>query len=99
MTSFIAASILLTFSMTAASVKAFAAPTFETAMVTATTEPALAEAKKKTVRKKVASKLKSKGGNTRFERGSEETVAERSARLKRECKGRVNAGACAGYTD
>ena len=29
---------------------------------------------------------------------SAESVAERSARLKRECKGGVNAGACAGYT-
>ena len=33
-----------------------------------------------------------------FLRGSEESVSERSNRLKRECKGRVNAGACAGYT-
>lgn len=31
--------------------------------------------------------------------GSGETKAERSARLKRECKGRPNAGACTGYTD
>jgi len=31
--------------------------------------------------------------------GSGETAAERSARLKRECKGRPNAGACTGYTD
>jgi len=30
--------------------------------------------------------------------GSQETVAQRSARLKRECKGAVNAGACEGYT-
>ena len=30
--------------------------------------------------------------------GSAETAAERSARLRRECRGRVNAGACAGYT-
>jgi len=30
--------------------------------------------------------------------GSGETAAERSARLKRECKGRPNAGACTGYT-
>ena len=33
-----------------------------------------------------------------FVPGSAETVAQRSARLKRECKGAVNAGACAGYT-
>lgn len=34
----------------------------------------------------------------KFLRGSEETPGERSTRLKRECKGGVNAGACAGYT-
>lgn len=31
--------------------------------------------------------------------GSGETAAARAARLKRECKGRPNAGACSGYTD
>ncbi len=36
--------------------------------------------------------------NDAFSRGSEETKSERSARLSRECKGQVNAGACAGYT-
>ena len=41
---------------------------------------------------------KSGGGQVKFLRGSEESTAERSSRLKRECKGRVNAGACAGYT-
>ena len=41
---------------------------------------------------------KSGGGQIKFLRGSEETRSERSSRLKRECKGRVNAGACAGYT-
>lgn len=35
----------------------------------------------------------------RFIPGSQETVNQRTARLKRECKGRVNAGACEGYTD
>lgn len=30
--------------------------------------------------------------------GSEETRAERDRRLFRECKGRPNSGACAGYT-
>ena len=29
---------------------------------------------------------------------SQEPVSVRNARLKRECKGRVNAGACAGFT-
>lgn len=31
--------------------------------------------------------------------GSGESPSARSARLKRECKGRPNAGACTGYTD
>jgi hypothetical protein len=30
--------------------------------------------------------------------GSEESAAARDKRLKRECRGRPNAGACAGYT-
>ena len=34
----------------------------------------------------------------KFLSGSEESPKERSTRLKRECKGQVNAGACAGYT-
>lgn len=37
-------------------------------------------------------------GQVRFLPGSEETTAERSRRLKRECRGQVNAGACAGHT-
>lgn len=37
-------------------------------------------------------------GKIRFLSGSEETAKDRSSRLKRECKGGVNAGACAGYT-
>lgn len=45
------------------------------------------------VRKKAAH-----GGQVKFLPGSAETTAERSQRLKRECKGRVNAGACSGYT-
>ncbi|WP_395055925.1 hypothetical protein [Polaromonas sp.] len=39
-----------------------------------------------------------KQGSTKFIPGSQETRKERSERLKRECKGRVNAGACEGYT-
>jgi hypothetical protein len=38
------------------------------------------------------------GKSAKFMPGSQETTRERSARLKRECKGRVNAGACEGYT-
>jgi hypothetical protein len=36
--------------------------------------------------------------HVKFLSGSEESAKERSSRLRRECKGRVNAGACAGYT-
>ena len=38
------------------------------------------------------------GAKAKFISGSQETKQERSARLKRECKGGVDAGACAGYT-
>jgi hypothetical protein len=34
----------------------------------------------------------------RIHRGSAESTAEREKRLLRECKGRPNAGACAGFT-
>jgi hypothetical protein len=53
--------------------------------------PASAEKPKK------ASAVK-KQGSTKFLPGSQETRKERSERLKRECKGKVDAGACAGYT-
>ena len=49
----------------------------------------------------VASAKKKKtgaSGQVRFLPGSAETAKERSGRLKRECRGQVNAGACAGYT-
>lgn len=55
--------------------------------------------------KPVSSKAKKKsaksgrGGQIKFLPGSGETAKERSTRLKRECKGRVNAGACEGYTN
>jgi hypothetical protein len=47
-----------------------------------------------------ASTAKKKAGSKapKFIKGSEEGTAERDRRLLRECKGRVNAGACAGYT-
>ncbi len=51
--------------------------------------------------KAAATKAKKKTGSAgqiRFLPGSEETTKERRTRLKGECKGRVNAGACAGYT-
>jgi hypothetical protein len=37
--------------------------------------------------------------SAKFIPGSQETARERATRLKRECKGRVNAGACEGYTE
>jgi hypothetical protein len=43
-------------------------------------------------------KKKTGGKAPKFIKGGEETTAERDRRLLRECKGRVNAGACAGYT-
>ena len=50
--------------------------------------------------KSTASKAKKKAsGQIKFLPGSAETTKERTSRLKRECKGRVNAGACAGYTN
>lgn len=53
-----------------------------------------------------AAKRKSYGGEARhrvhgkkiiFDRGSEETAQQRERRLMRECRGRPNAGLCAGY--
>lgn len=38
------------------------------------------------------------GARAKFVPGSQETKKERTARLTRECKGEVNAGACTGYT-
>ncbi|MCZ8255728.1 MAG: hypothetical protein O9327_08705 [Polaromonas sp.] len=57
-------------------------------------------AKSKSTAKKAAAKrgAASPGGKVQFIRGSEESPAQRSARLKRECKGGVDAGACLGYT-
>lgn len=52
----------------------------------------------KTTKKVVKKKKSQASGKAKFLRGSEETTAERSARLKRECLGGVNAGVCAGYT-
>jgi hypothetical protein len=56
------------------------------------TQPTKAKTKAK---KKAAS---ARGNKVKYVRGSEESTSERSTRLKRECKGRVNAGACEGYT-
>ena len=48
--------------------------------------------------KKRSAKHKTAGNKTTFSSGSQETTKERNARLQRECKGGVNAGACAGFT-
>lgn len=55
--------------------------------------PSLAASKKA---KKTASAPP--GKSAKFMPGSQESARERATRLKRECKGRVNAGACEGYT-
>lgn len=54
-------------------------------------------AKVKTKKKKAAAAA-GQGAKAKFMPGSQETRSERAARLKRECKGAVNAGACEGYT-
>ncbi|MFC6284791.1 MULTISPECIES: hypothetical protein [Polaromonas] len=54
-------------------------------------------AKAKTQKKKAAA-AGGQGAKAKFMPGSQETRSERIARLKRECKGGVNAGACEGYT-
>ena len=47
---------------------------------------------------KTAAKKKAKKAKAKFVPSSQETKKERSTRLMRECKGGVDAGACAGYT-
>lgn len=66
--------------------------------VQAQTQPAQ-EGDKPAKSKSKKTKAKSgSGGKVKFMQGSGETPAERTARLKRECKGAVDAGACSGYT-
>lgn len=48
--------------------------------------------------KKTAKTGAAGGGKVTFIQGSGETPAQRTARLRRECKGAVDAGACTGYT-
>ena len=61
-------------------------------------QPAATKTKKTAAKKEPAKKAVNTVGKAKFIRGSEESIAERNARLKRECKGGVNAGACAGFT-
>ncbi|MDR2153790.1 MAG: hypothetical protein LBE78_02005 [Burkholderiaceae bacterium] len=64
------------------------------ALAVAADTTAAAAAKKNTAEVKKQSPRKA-----RFVKGpSEESGTERDRRLKRECKGRPNAGACLGYT-
>lgn len=58
------------------------------------TAPGQTKAKKKTTKAAAVRKRVS----VKFVPGSGETAKDRSTRLKRECKGQVNAGACEGYT-
>ncbi len=44
-----------------------------------------------------ASATQKKAVKVKVDQGSAETPAQRNARLKRECKGRPNAGACLGF--
>lgn len=52
----------------------------------------------KTTKKKSKKPKAQAGAKAKFISGSQETKTERNTRLKRECKGGVDAGACAGYT-
>ena len=57
------------------------------------------QTKTKTKKKKTSGTAAAgRAGRTQFLPGSQESPAERAARLTRECKGAVNAGACEGYT-
>ncbi|MBW8722018.1 MAG: hypothetical protein JF626_09170 [Polaromonas sp.] len=57
-----------------------------------------AKSKTKKAKAKTRTAAAGTGSKAKFISGSEETPAQRHARLTRECKGAVNAGACAGYT-
>jgi hypothetical protein len=59
---------------------------------------ASAEQPEKTKKAKKAKKPKQPPTTAKFVNGSAESTKERERRLKRECKGKPNAGACEGYT-
>jgi Mor family transcriptional regulator len=68
-------------------------------MMTAWLSPTLnAQANSSNKAKKPKKSKAKKGGGVTFYDGSAESRAERDRRLKRECKGRPNSGACEGYT-
>jgi hypothetical protein len=64
----------------------------------AQTQPAPEGEKPAKSKSKKATAKSGSGSRAKFISGSGETVAQRTARLKRECKGAVDAGACSGYT-
>lgn len=76
----------------AITLSAFVLPPAAQAQALGTLNPPSLQVKKKVVKQKTA------GNNVKFLPGSQETTKERSTRLQRECRGGVNAGACAGYT-
>ncbi len=73
-----------------------------TCMVAALSGPAIAAGTDGTAQKTTTAKKKKaakpKTSKVKFMPGSEESRAERRARLKIECKGAANAGVCTGYT-
>lgn len=81
---------------------AFMAAALAASHAQAQTPPAPAPAQEggkpaKSKSKKAAAKSGA-SGKVKFINGSGETPAQRNARLKRECKGGVDAGVCSGYT-
>ncbi|MDP1741841.1 MAG: hypothetical protein Q8M51_09660 [Polaromonas sp.] len=57
-----------------------------------------ADSKKDKKAATASSAKKAPPGKVKFVPGSQESAKERATRLKRECKGAVNAGACQGHT-
>ena len=62
------------------------------------TTGAYADTQKDKKAAKAASAKKAPPGKVKFLPGTQESAKERATRLKRECKGAVNAGACLGHT-
>ena len=59
---------------------------------------AYAESQKDKKAAEAAGAKKAPPGTVKFLPGTQESAKERATRLKRECKGAVNAGACLGHT-
>lgn len=62
----------------------------------AQTDTSVSEPKTKKTKKASKSDSSKKVKSVQFDRGTEESPGARESRLRRECKGRPNAGACAG---